>query len=303
LISPVRGFSGDMPILDTGRQRLAMMATTGPDGIPSQSPEPWLTCWMLSHPGQVRELNEDAVACLLANDGDRDSKWDVLALVADGMGGHAAGEVASGIAADTVLRLCRELEGSPPEVLKGCLVAANAAILERGRTDPACSGMGTTCTVLAVQDGRAFLAHIGDSRAYLLRNGEFRQISEDDSLVAEMVRKGLLNEDEARRSAERHVILRALGSEESPKLSIWQKGLPVCAGDAFVLCSDGLTNLVDDAAIAAIVARLSPCDACNSLCEAALAAGGTDNISVGVFKIGAASSCASTRGIGNRAAG
>ena len=240
---------------------------------------------MLSHPGHVRAINEDAVACLVPKDIERDSKWEVLALVADGMGGHAAGEVASGIAAETVLRLCRELEGSPPEILNACLVAANATILERSRVDPACSGMGTTCTVLAMHEGRAFLAHIGDSRAYLLRNGELRQISEDDSLVAEMVRKGRLSEQEARRHAERHVILRALGSEENPKLTIWQHGLPVCAGDAFVLCSDGLTNLVDDAAIAAIVARLAPRDACNSLCEAALAAGGTDNISVGVFKV------------------
>jgi PPM family protein phosphatase len=277
-----------------------MTTTTKPDGISSQNPRLGLTCWMLSHPGKVRSQNEDRVACLLPNDGDCDSKWDVLALVADGMGGHAAGEVASGIAADTVLRLCQKLEGPPPEILKGCLVAANVAILERSRADPACSGMGTTCTVLAVQDRRAFLAHIGDSRAYLLRNGEMRQISEDDSLVAEMVRKGLLNEEEAKRSAERHVILRALGSEESPKLTVWQTGLVVCAGDAFVLCSDGLTNLVDDAVIAAIVARLSPCDACNSLCEAALAAGGTDNISVGVFKFGADRLVSSDSGAGSK---
>jgi PPM family protein phosphatase len=241
---------------------------------------------MLSHPGHVRKRNEDAVDCLLPDAGEQAGMWDLLALVADGMGGHAAGDVASGIAADTVRRLCTELEGSPPEVLAGCLAAANRAILERSRSDPACAGMGTTCTVLALHDGAAFLAHIGDSRAYLLRGGKLRQISEDDSLVAEMVRNGLLSAAEARVSPERNVILRALGADDMLEATVWQEGLPVCPGDAFILCSDGLSNLVDDATIAARVARLSPSEACNSLCEAALAAGGTDNISIGVFKIG-----------------
>lgn len=263
-----------------------MTATTEPNDASRQKLRPAADFWTLSHPGYVREQNEDAVACIVPDGAD--GKWDLLALVADGMGGHAAGEVASRIAADTVLRLCTELPGSPPEVLRGCLIAANAAIVECGRDDPACAGMGTTCTVLALRDGAAFLAHVGDSRAYLLRDGELHQLSEDDSLVAEMVRRGLLSEEEARHSPARNTILRVLGMEGPLQLTVWQEGLPVCAGDAFLLSSDGLTNLVDDATIAATVARLSPRDACEALCEAALAAGGTDNISICIFTISAA---------------
>lgn len=236
---------------------------------------------MLTHPGRLRETNEDAVAYVLPAAGDR----GMLALVADGMGGHAAGEVASRIAADTVMRLYQQLDGSPPEVLALCLGEANRLICERGEAEAACAGMGTTCTVLAVRDNEAFLGHIGDSRAYLLRDGELRQISEDHSLVAQLVRDGAITREEAARSPQRHVITRALGLEPSVEPSIWRKGLPLQVGDALVLCSDGLSDLVDDQTIASTVRGLPPAEACQRLLEQALAAGGTDNISVGVFAV------------------
>jgi PPM family protein phosphatase len=240
-----------------------------------------LTGMVLSHPGCVRGANEDAVAYVLLAAGNR----GMLAVVADGMGGHAAGEVASRIAADTVMRLYQQLDGSPPEVLALCLAEANRLIRERSEAEAACAGMGTTCTVLAVRNGAAFLGHIGDSRAYLLRDGGLRQISEDHSLVAQLVRDGAITEDEAARSPQRHVITRALGLEPSAKPSIWRKGLPLQAGDALVLCSDGLSDLVDDATIASTVRALPPAEACQRLLEQALAAGGTDNVSVGVFAV------------------
>jgi PPM family protein phosphatase len=236
---------------------------------------------MLSHAGCVREANEDTVAYVLQAAGNR----GMLALVADGMGGHAAGEVASRIAADTVLRLYQQLGGSPHDVLAVCLAEANRLICERSGAEAACAGMGTTCTVLAVRDGSAFLGHVGDSRAYLLRDGELRQITEDHSLVAQLVRDGAMSEDEAARSPQRHVILRALGIERSVEPSIWLKGLPLRAGDALVLCSDGLSDLVDDERIANTVRSLPPAEACQELLKQALAAGGTDNVSVGVFAI------------------
>jgi protein phosphatase len=211
----------------------------------------------------------------------------MLALVADGMGGHAAGEVASQIAARTVLRLYYKLEGPPPEILANCLRTANQAIRKRSRTDPDCAGMGTTCTVLAICEGAAYLAHIGDSRAYLLRDGRLRQVSDDHSLVAKLVRDGVLTEEEAAPSPKRNVLLRALGIEASVDPTIWQRGFSLHAGDAFVLCSDGLSDLVDDALIAETVTRLTPFEACYALVDAALAAGGTDNVSVGVFAVGA----------------
>lgn len=241
---------------------------------------------MLSHPGCVRQLNEDVVTYLLPGNTDPTAERGALAIVADGIGGHTAGEVASRIAADTVQSLFYQLRGAPPEVLAACFTAANRAINERSRFDPACTGMGTTCTVLAVRDGAAFLGHIGDSRAYLLRQGRLRQISEDHSLVAELVRSGSMTEEEAVRSPERNVIVRALGIGSSVEPLIWREGFPVQLNDRFVLCSDGLSDFVNDETIADIVERLPAFEASHALIDAALAAGGTDNVSVGVFVVG-----------------
>jgi protein phosphatase len=241
---------------------------------------------MLSHPGCVRQLNEDVVTYVLPGDTDRAAERGALAIVADGMGGHAAGEVASRIAADTVQRLFYRLKGAPPEVLAACFTAANRAINERSRTDPACSGMGTTCTALALCNGAAFLGHIGDSRAYLLRQGQLQQISEDHSLVAELVRSGSMTEEEAVRSPERNVIVRALGICSSAEPLIWREGFPVQVDDIFVLCSDGLSDFVHDETIADIVERFPPFEASHALIDAALASDGTDNVSVGVFVVG-----------------
>jgi protein phosphatase len=241
---------------------------------------------MLGHPGCVRAVNEDVVAYVIPRENDPGAARGALALVADGMGGHAAGDVASRIAAEMVVRLYYEMDGPPVDILAHCLARANRAIYEYSVSDPACAGMGTTCTVLGFRDGAAFLAHIGDSRAYLWRDRKLFQISEDHSLVAELVRRGELTREEAARSPQRHVIVRSLGTAPASEPSIWREGMPLLAGDVFVLCSDGLTDLVDDATIGETIARLAPFDACQALIDAALAAGGTDNISVGVFVVG-----------------
>lgn len=262
------------------------MARAGLSETAGAAPTLRVSGTMLGHPGCVRAVNEDAVAYVIPGENDPSAARGALALVADGMGGHAAGDVASRIAAETVVRLYYELDGGPVDVLARCLGAANRAILERSLSDPACAGMGTTCTILAFRDGAAFLAHIGDSRAYLWRDRKLQQISEDHSLVAELVRRGELTREEAALSPQRHVIVRALGTAPASAPSIWREGMPVLAGDVFVLCSDGLTDLVADSTIGETVARLPPFDACRALVDAALAAGGTDNISVGVFAIG-----------------
>jgi protein phosphatase len=244
-----------------------------------------ITGTMVTHPGRVREVNEDVVAYLRTGLAEVESERNLLAVVADGMGGHAAGEVASRIAADTVLRLYLEQADSPPDALRQCMAAANEAIYKHSRSHPECAGMGTTCTILAVEDGTAYLAHIGDSRAYLVRDGKLYQISQDHSLVAEMVRAGQMTEEEAARSPQRNVILRALGIEPAADPWVWRDGLPVRTGDVFVLCSDGLSDLVADSTIRDLVTNLDPFEACDALRDAALAAGGTDNISVGVFSV------------------
>jgi protein phosphatase len=241
---------------------------------------------MLGHPGYVREVNEDVVAYVIPADNDTGATRGALALVADGMGGHAAGDIASRIAAETVVRLYYETDGPPFEALAHCFTAANQAIYDQSLANPAYTGMGTTCTVLAFRACAAFLAHVGDSRAYLWRDGRLHQLSEDHSLVAELVRRGELTPEEAACSPQRHVIVRALGTTSVCAPSIWREGVRLLVNDVFVLCSDGLTDLVDDATVAETVARLTPFDACRALVDAALNAGGTDNISVGVFAIG-----------------
>ncbi len=240
---------------------------------------------MRSDPGCVRANNEDRVACVIPREGDLARGRGLLALVADGMGGHAAGEVASLIAAETVLRVYYEARGTPAERLAAGFAAANQAIRQRSRDDKSCTGMGTTCTALAVCDNQAFLAHIGDSRAYLLREGKIRQISDDDSLVGALVRAGAISADEAGKRPDRNVILKALGTAPLVEPAIWGNGMPLRSGDIFVLCSDGLSDLVDGARIAETARRLPPAGACEALIGAALEAGGHDNVSVGVFAV------------------
>jgi PPM family protein phosphatase len=243
---------------------------------------------MRTDTGLVRALNEDTVAWIKPQDKAIAESRGSLALVADGMGGHAAGEIASALAADVIRRLYYDLEGPVPKVLATAFAAANRAILEYAAEHPECRGMGTTCTVLAFRDRKAWLAHIGDSRAYLLRGDELIQLSEDQTLVAKLVSDGTLTQEEADRSPMHNVILQALGTSQQLKPMIGASGLPLEFGDVLVLCSDGVCGLVPDAKIAEIAGRLAPQEACDALIAAALAAGGHDNASLGVFSVAAA---------------
>jgi PPM family protein phosphatase len=240
---------------------------------------------MRTDPGLVRELNEDTVAWVKPQDKAIADRRGSLALVADGMGGHAAGEVASALAADVIRRLYYDLEGPVPKVLTAAFTAANRAILEYAAEHRECRGMGTTCTVLAFRDRKAWLGHIGDSRAYLLRGGELIQLSEDQTLVAKLVSDGTLTQAEADRSPMHNVILQALGTSQQMKPMIGVNGLPLEFGDVLVLCSDGVCGLVPDVKIGEIAGRLAPQEACDALIAAALAAGGHDNASLGIFRV------------------
>jgi PPM family protein phosphatase len=241
---------------------------------------------MRTDPGLVRELNEDVVAWVTPQDKGVAESQGSLALVADGMGGHAAGEVASALAAEVVRRVFYDLKGPPSKVLAMAFSEANRAIIDYAVEHPECKGMGTTCTVLAFRDGKAWLAHIGDSRAYLLRKGKLMQLSEDQTLVAKMVREGAITQEEANHSPVQNVILQALGASNQIKPVITSSGIPLHSGDVLILCSDGVFNMVPDTAIADIAGRLPPQEACDALIEAALAGGGLDNASLGVFSVG-----------------
>jgi PPM family protein phosphatase len=226
--------------------------------------------------GNVRRSNEDSYLMR-----------SPLFMVADGMGGAQAGEIAS--------RMCAEafgaadlLRGAPAEVLRETIQTANRRIFERSRSDPDVAGMGTTVTAAFMDDGGTIaFAHVGDSRAYLLRDGSLQRLSDDHSLVGELVRKGELSETDAERHPQRSVITRALGTDESVEVDSF--AVRAQDGDVFLLCSDGLNTMVPEPTIADILAGGgTAAKLARDLVRAALAGGGEDNVTAIVFRVGEA---------------
>lgn len=227
-----------------------------------------------SHTGRQRRSNEDAY---LAR--------SPVFVVADGMGGAQAGEVASGLAVDTFEGgLGAASSGSAEELLAERVLEANARIHAMSREQPERAGMGTTLTAAHVGAHEVAIAHVGDSRAYRLRGGEFERLTEDHSLVEEMRRRGQLTAEEADEHPQRSVITRALGPEPDVRVDTlsWRGE----AGDVYLLCSDGLTSMVSEPRVAEIVRAAKDLDdAGRSLIAAANDAGGRDNITVILFRL------------------
>lgn len=227
-----------------------------------------------THPGMVRSGNEDAFGL---------SHEDGLFLVCDGMGGAAAGEVASSM---TVAEVLKSFAGwtnaggarlSPATTLRDAIASANRAIFCKSSKDARLHGMGTTLVALVVAGNSAWVAHVGDSRCYRLRGGALEQITLDHSLVDEQVRMGSITVDEAARSPLRNVITRAVGSQKAISSDIAE--LSLVRGDVFLLCSDGLTRELECEQLQAILAGESDLPtACTRLIQAANDSGGRDNI-------------------------
>jgi protein phosphatase len=235
--------------------------------------------------GCVRPINEDNARALLPPQNGAASSRGLLVMVADGMGGHASGEVASAIAVDTVCREYFESKSSPEVALRKALEDSNRVIHEAARKDASKKGMGTTCTALSLLNGVAISAHVGDSRLYLIRGGGIYLMSEDHSAVMELVREGLLTPDEARRHENKNLITRALGLHPSVEIATWKEPFPLQDGDRFLLCSDGLYDLVEDEEILTRVLGSQPEQACNELIDLAKQLGGHDNITVAVVHV------------------
>jgi len=227
----------------------------------------WATA---THRGMVRDQNEDSVFPTSSGE----STDEVLAIVADGMGGHVAGEVASRIA----INAAASSDLDPPDRV----AAGNRAIREEVSRDPALEGMGTTMTLLKVVDDTAVIAHIGDSRAYLLRENELRQVTEDHTVAAEYVAQGQLSPEEAASHPQRHMLLRTLGLTRF--VNVDEVNIDLEPGDRLLLCSDGLTEMVRDEAIGKILADGTPDEVVWNLVETANDAGGVDNITVVVVE-------------------
>ena len=219
--------------------------------------------------GRMRPINEDSY--YLPREGER------FCAVADGMGGHNAGEVASAMAVDVFSRCMRQAEDVSEQALFDSVAEANEAVFEAALENAGMSGMGTTFSAMAQQGGDVVLAHVGDSRIYLVRHGAIMQLTTDHTLVEEMVRKGMLTPREARVHPRRNIITRALGTDPSVEIDIVQ--MAAQPGDVFFLCSDGMTNYVDEREI--LRTAMSERDwqgKLKHLVAIALENGGADNI-------------------------
>ncbi len=237
-----------------------------------------LLAWGLSDVGRKRDHNEDSYLV---------QQPMGLFAVADGMGGHQAGEKASRMAIEI---LEREMAASvaagalenggegAAKAVKGAAQTAGAAIFDAAQADPEMSGMGTTLTALLIHAGRAHLAHVGDSRCYLFRDGKCQQLTDDHSWVSEQVRAGLLSEAEAKESKFKHIITRSVGFERDVQVD--SNAIAVEPGDCFLLCSDGLSNYLEGDELAKVLTAHFYTKVPQLLIELANDSGGEDNVTV-----------------------
>lgn len=229
--------------------------------------------------GQKRRNNEDyALACEPEAPSLRSDKGH-LYIVADGIGGGAGGEIASRFAALAVAYHYYNLLVAPPRSLYAAVARANDDLYRYAHAHSRFATMGTTIVCAAVRDDRLYVAHIGDSRAYLLREGDLRPLTEDHNLAAQLAREGIITRQQANRHPQRNLLLRSLGGESSVLPDLTETRLQ--PRDAVILCSDGLTRHVDEAEIVAICSTLpEPAEAVRALVDLANERGGMDNISV-----------------------
>lgn len=238
----------------------------------------------LTDVGRKREHNEDNMAYVIPKDMQVMAKKGALFIVADGMGGHAAGEVASEIAVDTVSNAFYQDDSEDVATsLVYAIKRANALIHQRAAENMLRSGMGTTCVAAVLRGSTAYIANVGDSRAYFVRSGQVKQISQDHSWVAEQVRAGLLTDDQARTHAQRNVITRCLGTQADVDIDVFSEQLE--EGDSLVLCTDGLSGLVSDDEIRRIIDQYVPQESVYHLIERANENGGPDNITAIVMRV------------------
>ena len=244
----------------------------------------------LTDTGKIREHNEDTIG----------AEPDLgLFVLADGMGGYNAGEVASGIAVKTIMNLVREayqvqqLDGTdratglmrPSIILRDAILRANKIIHQTSKTQPQCEGMGTTVVAVLFYNNRVITAHVGDSRIYRLRSDRFEQLTLDHSLLQELVDRGFYSQEEAARSTNKNYVTRALGVEPAVEVEIREH--PVQRGDHYVLCSDGLSDMVEDEDIHLTISTFNDNleTVAKQLVQLSNEHGGRDNISVMVMQV------------------
>ena len=233
--------------------------------------------------GKKRAANEDYL-------GKADTPNGRVVVVCDGMGGHVGGATASHIAVETILEFLREnFRNDPREAIGEAIDAANQAILNHARTHPELTGMGSTCVLLIVRNGKVYIGHVGDSRIYLVRSKTIRQLTVDHSYVQELVDAGAISKEQAEHHPRKNEITNALGIPNMKPATVREEPISPEAGDVFLLCSDGLSNMVDDKHIAHIAGNLEMTtqQRANTLVQRANDNGGLDNITCALVEFSA----------------
>ena len=237
----------------------------------------------LSEQGPVRDNNEDFIAQYCPAEPDDGLRKGALFVVADGVGGSRAGEVASKEASQRLITCYYQSARKPQRALQEAFTQSNLHICDLGYAHPEYRRMQTTLTTLTLVDNRVHIGHVGDSRIYRVRRGQIEQLTNDHSEVGELVRMALITAEEARHHPRRNIITRTVGGDLLLRPDF--RSEPVEAGDIFVLCTDGLWEPVDEAEIVAATTQYSPADACRYLVDLALERGSEDNISVQAVKV------------------
>ncbi|MFA6235054.1 MAG: Stp1/IreP family PP2C-type Ser/Thr phosphatase [Bacteroidota bacterium] len=240
---------------------------------------------MSTHVGVVREENQDNHGHFHQHDTDLDDEFGELYIVADGMGGHRAGRLASELAVKTVSGVYFATQtGTISERLQTAFRSANDTIYKESMSDSAHAGMGTTCVALVLKDNRAFIGHIGDSRAYRINRNRIVQLTNDHTKVAEMYRRGILTQEEIVTHPERHHLYRALGVRPEAEVDILSD-ISISTKEFFLLCSDGLYEYLSDEEMKQIVLSKPPQIACDVMIHLANERGGVDNSTVCVVRV------------------
>jgi protein phosphatase len=231
--------------------------------------------------GRKRPGNEDSHGVWVLTDPDTGRRLGVLLVVADGMGGSQSGEVASQMAVAAVIRVVSQSNGEDvPAILRRAIEEANRDVHQASLQEPSRNGMGTTCTAVMIRDDAAWVAHVGDSRAYLLRAGHIRQLTSDHTFVAGLVENKQITRVQARRDPRRNILTRSIGPQPEVEADVFEADMRLCAGDAILLCSDGLHNYFNDSELADMITENEPSSVVHDLIAEANDRGGADNITV-----------------------
>ena len=236
--------------------------------------------------GKIRQNNEDSYLELALEDKSGNC---LLLVVADGMGGHNAGEVASKTVVESIESYFKSEDSDlnsdkTLNHLKQSIEQANVEVIKASSSNENLKGMGSTCTAMIILNNKTFVAHVGDSRAYLIRGKKINQITKDHTLAEKMFDSGLISKEETKTSPHRNMLMKAIGIAENLEVETYDP-FNIQAGDVYLLCSDGLTEYIDEEELCSIINVYEPEEACNLLVKIANKRGGKDNITVQIVKV------------------